>query len=109
MDHTTPCMCCHATLWNNNARKQAITDKLQGNVATYVRYGGDANNQFNKCLLLSLSMKKNKIGEYFSQSYKQELGCLVHFVHLATTLLKDEESARDNTFLLVTLPYVYRF
>jgi len=25
------------------------------------------------------------------QSYKQEGGCLVHFVRLATTLLKDEE------------------
>jgi len=30
------------------------------------------------------------------QSYKQERRCLVHFVRLATTLLKDEESARDN-------------
>ena len=28
------------------------------------------------------------------QSYKQEGGCLVHFVRLATTLLKDEGSAR---------------
>jgi len=32
-------------------------------------------------------------------SYKQERGCLVHFAHLATTLLKDEESARDNNVL----------
>jgi len=30
------------------------------------------------------------------QSYKQERGCLMHFGHLANTLLKDEESARDN-------------
>jgi len=30
------------------------------------------------------------------QSYKQERGCLMHFAHLANTLLKDEESARDN-------------
>jgi len=30
------------------------------------------------------------------QSYKQERGCLMHFVHLSTTLLKDEESARHN-------------
>ena len=30
------------------------------------------------------------------QSYKQERRCLVHFVRLATTPLKDEESARDN-------------
>jgi len=33
------------------------------------------------------------------QSYKQERGCLVHFVHLANTLLKDEGSARDNHVL----------
>jgi len=30
------------------------------------------------------------------QSYKQERGCLLHFARLANTLLKDEESARDN-------------
>ena len=33
------------------------------------------------------------------QSYKQERGCLVHFARLANTLLKDEESARDNRIL----------
>jgi len=30
------------------------------------------------------------------QSYKQERGCLMRFARLANTLLKDEESARDN-------------
>jgi len=30
------------------------------------------------------------------QSYKQEHGCLMYFARLANTLLKDEESARDN-------------
>ena len=30
------------------------------------------------------------------QSYKQERGWLMHFARLANTLLKDEESARDN-------------
>jgi len=33
------------------------------------------------------------------QSYKQECGCLMHFVHMANTLLKDEESAQDNHVL----------
>ena len=33
------------------------------------------------------------------QSYKQEHGCLMHFACLANTLLKDEESARDNHVL----------
>jgi len=44
-------------------------------------------------------VKKNlEIGEYLTQ-YKQERGCLMHFARLANTLLKDEESARDNHFL----------
>ena len=30
------------------------------------------------------------------QSYKQERGCLMHFVCLANTLLKDEESASEK-------------
>ena len=34
------------------------------------------------------------------QSYKQERGCLLHFARLANTLLKDEESARDNDVLV---------
>ena len=34
--------------------KQASDDKLQGNVATYLRCGGVVNNQIKKCLLLSL-------------------------------------------------------
>jgi len=33
------------------------------------------------------------------QSYKQELGCLMHFARLTNTVLKDEESARDNDVL----------
>ena len=36
--------------------KQAICDKLQGSVATYLRCGGDVNNQINKGLLPSLSI-----------------------------------------------------
>jgi len=34
--------------------KQAINDKLQGNLAAYLRSGGVVNNQINKGLLLSL-------------------------------------------------------
>jgi len=33
------------------------------------------------------------------QSYKQERGCLMHFAPLANTLLKDEESTRDDNVL----------
>jgi len=48
--------------------KQAINDKLQGNVAAYSRCGRVVNNQIKKGLLLSLRVKnlfKNlKISEY---------------------------------------------
>ena len=43
----------------------------------------------------SLSEKKLKSVNIWL-SYKQERGCFVHIARLANTLLKDEESARDN-------------
>ena len=36
--------------------KQAINDKLQGSVATYLRCGGVVNNQHRTGLLLSLQV-----------------------------------------------------
>jgi len=39
--------------------KQAINNKLQGSVATYLRCGGVVNNQIKKGLLLSLRVNKN--------------------------------------------------
>jgi len=47
--------------------KQAIIDKLQGSVATYLRCVGVFNNQIKKGLLLSLIVKKIKIGEYLAK------------------------------------------
>ena len=49
----------------------------------------------------SESVCKNllKISELIWQGYKQERGYLVNFVRLSITLLKDEESARDNHVL----------
>ena len=41
------------------------------------------------------------------QTYKQERGCLMHFVRLANTLLKDEEVHETITFLLVTLLNIF--
>jgi len=38
--------------------KQAINDKLQSSVATYLRYGEVINNQIKKDLLQSLWVKK---------------------------------------------------
>ena len=82
--------------------KQAINEKLQGSVATYLKCGGIVNNQIKKGLLLSLVCEwKSFFIKSVSiwQSYKQERDCLMHFALLANTLLKDEESARDNHVL----------
>jgi len=46
------------TLWNITVRRQAINNKLQGSVATYLRCGGVVNNQIKKGLLVSLPVKK---------------------------------------------------
>ena len=43
--------------------KQAINDKLQGCVATYLRYGGVVNKQMKE----GLRVEKNKIGEYLAK------------------------------------------
>jgi len=45
--------------------------------------------------------EKIEIGKCLAklQARRQEDGCLVHFVHLATTLQKDKESAQNNHVL----------
>ena len=60
--------------------KQAIDDKLQGNVAT--SYDVIVNNQIKKGLLLSLSVKKFLKSVNIWQSYKQQCVCLEHFLCL---------------------------
>jgi len=42
--------------------KQAFKDKLQGSVAAYLRYAEVVNNQIKTGLLVSLWVKKIKIG-----------------------------------------------
>jgi len=56
------------------------------------------NNQIKKGLLLSVRMP-NILRFNFFPKLKQQRGCLMHYAHLANTLLKDEESGRDNHFL----------
>jgi len=41
---SAPCICCY-TCETLTSAKQAINDKLQGSVATYLRCGGVVNNQ----------------------------------------------------------------
>jgi len=47
--------------------KQAINDKLQGSVATYLRCGGAVNNPIKKGLLLSLTVRIFLIGKYLAE------------------------------------------
>jgi len=47
--------------------KQAINDKLQGSVATYLKCGGVVNQQIKTGLLLSVRVKTIKIGEYMAK------------------------------------------
>ena len=81
--------------------KEAINDKLQGSVATYLRYGEVVNKYIEK----SRRVEKNLKSVNIWQHYKQERGCLMHFARLANTLLMHE----TITFLLVNLPDIHRF
>jgi len=58
--------------------KQAINDKLQCSVATYLRYGGVVNNQIIAESASEIFFKSVNIW----QSYKQERDCFVHFSRL---------------------------
>ena len=100
MDVKNPIAPCETLM----SAKQAINDKLQGRVATYIRCGGVINSQIKKGLLLSVWVKNTLKSVNIWQSYKQEHGYLMHFARLANTLLKDEESARDNHVLACKFP-----
>jgi len=76
--------------------KQAINDKLQGSAATYWKCDGVFNNRIKKKLLLSLWVRKFFKSVNIWQRYKQEHEYLVH---LANTMLKDGENARNNHVL----------
>jgi len=69
--------------------KQAINDKLQGSVATYLRCGGIVNKQIKKGLLLSQWVKTFSKSVNIWQRYRQERDCLMRFARLANALLKD--------------------
>jgi len=64
--------------------KQAIRDKLQGSVGTYLRCGGVVSNQIKKGFLMRVWVKKIKIGEYLAKLQAS----------VVVSLPRDEESAR---------------
>jgi len=57
-----------------------INNKLEGSVATYLTCGGIVINHIKKGLLLSLPVKIFFKSVNIWQGYKQEGGCLVHFM-----------------------------
>ena len=66
--------------------ENAINNKLQCSVATYLMCYGVANNQIKKGSLLSLSVEKLKLPNIW-QSYKQALGCLVHVLRVFSSVV----------------------
>jgi len=89
--------------------KQAISDKLQGSVATYLRCYAVVNNQIKKGLLLSLRVKRFSKSVNIWQSYKQERGCFVHFFRLLAMRWPSAQVHEAIPLLLVTLPNIHRF
>ena len=79
--------------------KQAINNKLQGSVATYLTCGCVANNHVKTGLLLSLSVKTFLKAVNISQSYQQERDCFVHFLRLLAVCWPSAQSAWDNHVL----------
>jgi len=58
-------LCCYTTFETLMSATQAINDKLQGSVATYLRCGGVVNNQIKKGI--GVWVKKIKIGGYLAK------------------------------------------
>ena len=62
---------------NINIRKQAINEKLQGSVATYLGCSGVISNQIKNGFLLSFASEIFFKSMNIWQSYKQKRCCLV--------------------------------
>jgi len=86
--------------------KQAVNDKLQGSVATYLRCGGVVNNQIKKGLLLSLRVKKIKSAKLQARTCTLSRALSPSFSMCVGQAQKVHETI---TFLLVTLPNIHRF
>jgi len=75
---------------------QAINDKLQGSVATYLRCGGVVNNQIKKGLLLSLWVKNIKLVNIW-----QKLQARALLYHALWEKRDMEEPLKYEVFLLI--------
>jgi len=65
---TAPYICRYTTLGNINVSKTSHLRQItRYSVAAYFRHGETVNNQIKKGLLLSMIVKKIKIGEYLAK------------------------------------------
>ena len=97
---TEPCIYCHTALWNNNAVKQAINDKVQGSVVTYLRCGGVVNNQIKKKFL-----NRWIFGKVTSNNVVASCTLCTCPPHC----WKTKKAHETTNFLLVILPNIHRF
>jgi len=88
--------------------KQAITDKLQGNVATHLRCGGVANKIKLTKVYCWVCEEIFLIGEYLAK-LQARTSLSRALVRSSNTLLKTEKVHETITFLFVTLPNIHRF
>ena len=88
--------------------KQAINDKLQGSVATYLRRGGAVNNPIKKGLLLSLTVRIFLIGKYLAE-LQAKRDCLVHILRLLAVCWPGAQSAWDNHALACNFSKYFSF
>ena len=88
--------------------KQAVNDKLQGSVATYLRCGKDANIQINSGLLLSLSVNfLNR--QIFDKVTGKNVIALCTFIVLQPCFGQAHKVHETSMLLVVTLTNIHRF
>ena len=85
---TLPCKTLMST-------KQALSNKLQGSVAAYLRCGWVVNKNLKKVYCWVSEWKNFKLVNIW-QSYKQWSDCLVHFVRLLAVCWPGMQSAWDH-------------
>jgi len=73
--------------------KQCIQDKLQGSVAAHLICDGVVNNQIEKGYIAESESKKKLKSVNIWQSYKQDHGCLMHFLRLLAVCWPGAQSA----------------
>jgi len=92
---TAPCICCYTNCETLIWAKQAINNKLQGIVATYLRCGVVTNNQIKK--------GAESVSDFFWsvniwQSYKQERDCVCALCqHTAKRRRKCTKQSRSSS------------